>query len=544
MELILASEKDFENIALRHDPVYAGVETIVDALLEFIKKHELCIYGGLAIDYALRRFGDKLYPDDLLQIDYDFMSPDHIEHAYDLADMFYKMILASHGADEAEGVRTINALHVKTMRVDIRDNHFLADVTFCPASIFPLLPTLTYKGVKIIHPDMQRIDIHSSLSFPYDYPPTEVIFARWKKDITRFKMIAKYYPIEKKANAVGGARGVGKAQNANSAATVQANSAATVQTNSAATVQTNITTHLGTIIAPAEINKYVLTGFPAYGIMYSVIAQKYGKIPEDIITPTNFQSGNTVNAKNIQLYGSTLEIAHFNPDKCIEELSLAHVHRYHPVINMIPATVTGMASFGKVKIDVTTGRLLSSVSATINGKIYRLACAQYLLRQFLSEYHYARMRSDPIADIYLDHYVSLMMLMEFENTKTSIPADATDVTTDTAGIVAETTTDTTIDAADVTIGTDTTETAAITRLSITTYGDENTSLSKEVALRRTLVDIGKAVSDYLPNNYYPARRGENSTRPQYDIKRNSIFLEAGEEIIKDSLEDQDRKKVE
>jgi hypothetical protein len=70
----------------------------------------------------------------------------------------------------------------------------------------------------------------------------------------------------------------------------------------------------------------------------------------------------------------------------------------------------------------------------------------------------------------------------------------------------------------------------VTRLSIVTYGSENVSLSKEVALKRVLTDIGKATSDYLPNNYYPAKKGENMHRPQYDIKRNVIFEEAGEEI--------------
>jgi Poly(A) polymerase catalytic subunit len=480
MDLVIADEKEFENIALRHDPVYVGVENLVEVLLEFIRKHGLIIYGGLAIDYALRIFGDRLYPDDMLQIDYDFLSPNHIEHSYDLADAFYAMIKQSHGADEAAGVRAINALHVKTMRVDIRDNHFLADLTYCPASLFPKIPVLTYNGVKIIHPDMQRIDIHSSLSFPYDYPPTEVIFSRWKKDITRFKMLAKYYPLTYAGtvvtDVVGGKNTVSGASKVSSKNTVSGKST------------------IGVMTIPSGVKKYVMTGFSAYGLIYKAVAEKCGSVPGDIIRPDVGEN---------MFYGSTLEIVHFNVEKCAEELKLAHTQRFRPVINMIPEILTGMAPFGKVKIDSTAGRLLSSVSVRVDGTIYRIACAQYLLRQFLAEYHYARMRDGP-ADIYLNHYVSLMHLMEYEHewTKNNVsdaePEDSNRL--------------------------------PVTRLSIVTYGSENVSLSKEVALKRVLTDIGKATSDYLPNNYHPAKKGENMQRPQYDITRNVIFEEAGEEI--------------
>jgi hypothetical protein len=452
MNLIIASEKDFENIALKHDPAYIGIEDLITQLIEFIRERGLIIYGGLAIDYAMRLCGDKLYPDDMLQIDYDFMSPNHIEHSYDLADIFYAAVREVHGDEAAEGVRAINALHVKTMRVDIRDNHFLADVTYCPADIFPQIPTLNYQGIKIIHPDIQRIDIHSSLSFPYDFPPMEVIFARWKKDVTRFKMLAKYYPIT--MPILGGSK-------------VRAESA------------------VGNMEIPENVSRYVLTGFSAYGIMYQYVRNVHGSLPANIIP-----------AESELLYGNVLEIAHFDPEKCEKELALAHTQKFRPVINMIPEITTGMAKFGKVKIESTRGRLLSYVSAVVGGTTYRLACVQYILRQFLSEYHRAKMSNDPRADLFLAHYVSTMNLMEFENGRTNSSGNSSN----------------------------------ITRLSVVTYGADNTSLSKEVGMKRVLADMGLGVSEYLPNNYYPAKKREDSARPQYDISRNVIFDESGQEI--------------
>lgn len=492
MDLISADEGEFENIALRHDPTYVGIEEMIDVLIEFIQKHKLIIYGGLAIDYALRLQGDKIYPDNLLQVDYDFLSSNHIEHSYDLADIFYAMVRQKYGDEEAAGVRAINATHVKTMRVDIRDNHFLADLSYCPKGIFTQLPTLTYRGIKIIHPDMQRVDIHSSLSFPYDNPPNEVIFARWKKDIKRFHLLAKYYPLSNE-----------RTQNLQNSQNIQI---------------------IPNISVPASINKYVLTGFCAYGFMYHVVSQRWGSIPDDIIKPTDYEkigSGSSKNTKNtkrgetVLLYGDALEIAHFQPEKCVSELSLAHVERFYPVINLIPETTVGMAPFGKVKIDVTTGRMLSYVSAEVNGRAYRIACAQYLLRQFLAEYQYKKMQNEP-AEEYLAHYLSLLRLMEYEHSKVGFEKVGYD---DKSRKTIESAANSQNDISQ-----------PITRLSITTYGNENVSLSKEIAIKRVLADIGKAVPEYLPNNYYPSKRRDDLPRPQYDITRNNIFLESGEKM--------------
>ena len=490
MELIAAHDKDFENIALRNDPVYAGIESILDLLVKFISDRGLIIYGGLAIDYALRLVGDKLYPDDLLQIDYDFFSPDHIEHSYDLADKFYEIVRSTYGEEAAEGVRAIGALHFETMRVDIRDNHFLADITYLPRAIFPHMPTLEYRGMKIVHPDIQRIDIHSSLSFPYDFPPTEVIFARWRKDITRFHMLAKHYPLVDAAAVNARTVSTHSKRTHNVASTVDASMdistdvAPTVSTvnvsGASASMDVSMSASVGTVKVGEDVKKYVLAGFSAYGIMYRNVLKSCGSVPKDIIKPSG---GGDL------LYGDTLEIVHFNPPKCAAEMNLAHVQRFRRFINMIPETLTGVAKFGKVKIDSTEGRLISYVSATVDGKTYRLACVQYLLKQFLAEYHRANMQG---ADgrVYLEHYISTMRLMEYEH-----------------GCIPSTE-------------------KPITRLSVVTYGSDNISTSKEISIRRVLADIGEATPDYLPSNYYPARR--KGDRPKYDITRNEIFQESGE----------------
>ncbi len=408
--------KDYENVALRHDPVYYNVEEIIEVLKAYIKDAGLIIYGGLAIDYALRLKGDKLYPDDLLQVDYDFYSPNNIVDSYTLAEAFLGVVTKQVGAEAAEGVRAIGGMHFKTMRVDIRDNHFIADITYVPPSLFKLLPTLEHEGIKIIHPDFQRLDIHHALAFPYDYPPTEVIANRWKKDLTRFQLLEKYYPV---------GDGVGVSGSGGS---------------SPAT------------ITPQAHPKYVLAGFTGYQFICAELTRIHG----DKITKLIVHHRSEV-----------LEIVHNNPSKAIEELKLTHVRRYVPTIGLFPDIVYGMSADGPVRIYSTEDSLISIVSVnTLDDVHQRVVAAQYLAHGFLAHYHLSKMRgggkvggkgkdsnasknyylAEAAADVYLQHYISLMNIIEYED-KLSIPRDE-----------------------------------KLTRLSIDVYGSANISSTKKICL--------------------------------------------------------------
>lgn len=153
---------------------------------EFIKQKELIIYGGIAIDYALRLKGTQIY-EDYEWPDYDFYSKNFYKDAYELAD-----ILNSKGFDN---VRVINAIHAPTVRVYV-NYESVADISYIPANIYDNIPTLKYKGLNITHPNFQRLDMHQSLSYPFRDPPVEAILHRWKKDVKRLELYNQYYPLD------------------------------------------------------------------------------------------------------------------------------------------------------------------------------------------------------------------------------------------------------------------------------------------------------------------------------------------------------------
>lgn len=187
---VITADDTYDIISQQQDPVYDDWEKSISIIKEFIIARKLIIYGGVSIDIALRLKGDKLYSDAASSMpDLDFYSPNYVEDAYDITDIIY-----NNGYPNA---RCIKAGHYSTLRVDIVDNHWVADVSYMPDVVFNELPTISFQGLQVVHPMFQYMDIHHALSYPYGgMAQRENIFNRSKRDISRFNMIYKHYPVD------------------------------------------------------------------------------------------------------------------------------------------------------------------------------------------------------------------------------------------------------------------------------------------------------------------------------------------------------------
>jgi hypothetical protein len=72
---------------------------------------------------------------------------------------------------------------------------WVADIGYAPPDVFANIPTFDYQGLRVIHPDYQRMDIHLAFCFPFNGPPREDVFHRWRKDLNRFNLFEEHYPI-------------------------------------------------------------------------------------------------------------------------------------------------------------------------------------------------------------------------------------------------------------------------------------------------------------------------------------------------------------
>ena len=132
MQTVINNLKRYENIIIEHNPYISQMKDTVSIVKEFIRKRNLLLYGGTAIDYALRLKGDCIYPDESLEVpDLDFYSPNHVEDAYDLTDILYQL-----GYKETNAFR---AFYVLAMRVDVGGNNIVADIGYIQPDIFEVL---------------------------------------------------------------------------------------------------------------------------------------------------------------------------------------------------------------------------------------------------------------------------------------------------------------------------------------------------------------------------------------------------------------------
>lgn len=173
----------FKYISQTHNIDNEKMTNLMKIIREFIIKKELILYGGLAIDYALRLKGDKLY-NDYEHPDFDVFSPNHVEDCQEIVDKLYSMGFRN--------VIAIRAMHPQTMRVRC-DFLYILDISYIPNSVFKKIPILKYNGIAFVDPIYQMMDMHLSLCFPFSGFPENVTF-RWSKDIKRFNLINKYYP--------------------------------------------------------------------------------------------------------------------------------------------------------------------------------------------------------------------------------------------------------------------------------------------------------------------------------------------------------------
>lgn len=184
--MLKKSSKYYEQLLTERSIDYKSINKSLDIVKQFIIDKKLLLYGGMAIDYALKMKGDFIYPENSLP-DYDFYSSEHIKDATELGEILCK--------NKLHNVSIKNGSHITTSKVRV-DNENVADIAYCPKHILDKIPYLVYKGFKIVHPYWQYIDQHISLSLPFrGGRGKEVIFFRWKKDMERYDMLYKHYPL-------------------------------------------------------------------------------------------------------------------------------------------------------------------------------------------------------------------------------------------------------------------------------------------------------------------------------------------------------------
>ena len=187
----MLDSKFFKDIVEKSTHNYQTILSALDIVQKFILEKKRILYGGMAIHFNLLNVGHSgIYEEGVIP-DYDFMSPDFYNDSIELANIL-------HDAGY-KGISCINATHCTSRKVRI-DFVPVADMTYIPKDVYNKLPYNTYKGMRIIHPDFQRADMHRAFNIPYNNPPMEVALHRLEKDQKRFNLLNETYPVKAKVH--------------------------------------------------------------------------------------------------------------------------------------------------------------------------------------------------------------------------------------------------------------------------------------------------------------------------------------------------------
>jgi hypothetical protein len=185
--LRIAVDKADEKVA-RRVVNSEDIKKIISIVEDFIKQKNLICYGGTAINNILPKT-EQFYNKEVEIPDYDFFTPNPLNDAKELANIYYKL-----GFTDVEAK---SGVHHGTYKVFV--NYIpVADITYLPKEIFNSLKKecIRVAGILYASPNFLRMSMYLELSRPVGDT------SRWEKVLKRLTLLNKNYPLNAECDHV------------------------------------------------------------------------------------------------------------------------------------------------------------------------------------------------------------------------------------------------------------------------------------------------------------------------------------------------------
>jgi hypothetical protein len=158
------------------------VQKIISIVEKFIADKKLVCYGGTAINNILPEDA-QFYNKDVELPDYDFYSDNALDHAKELADIYYKA--------GYEDVEAKSGVHHGTYKVFVNFTG-IADITQMEPNLFKAISrdAIVKKDIRYAPPDFLRMAMYLELSRP------DGDVSRWEKVQKRLTLLNTHYPLK------------------------------------------------------------------------------------------------------------------------------------------------------------------------------------------------------------------------------------------------------------------------------------------------------------------------------------------------------------
>jgi hypothetical protein len=158
------------------------IKKMISILEDFLSRKKLICYGGTAINNILPKYA-QFYDKEIEVPDYDFYSPNALDDAIELANIYHKA-----GYTEVEAK---SGVHKGTYKVFV-DFIPMADITYIHPELFKNLgkEAISIEGIKYCPANFLRMNMYLELS----RPAGDV--SRWEKVLKRLTLLNTYYPMK------------------------------------------------------------------------------------------------------------------------------------------------------------------------------------------------------------------------------------------------------------------------------------------------------------------------------------------------------------
>ena len=182
LEILRQAVDQVENrkgVEVMRDP---EVKKIISIVEKFIADKKLVCYGGTAINNILPEDA-QFYNKDIELPDYDFYSDNALDHAKELADIYYKA--------GYEDVEAKSGVHHGTYKVFVNFTG-IADITQMEPDLFKAISkdAIIKSGIRYAPPDFLRMAMYLELSRP------DGDVSRWEKVQKRLTLLNTHYPLK------------------------------------------------------------------------------------------------------------------------------------------------------------------------------------------------------------------------------------------------------------------------------------------------------------------------------------------------------------
>lgn len=160
------------------------ISKIINIVEKFLRDKKRICYGGTAINNLLP-INDQFYNKEIELPDYDFYSPEPLNDAKELADIYYDA-----GYTEIEAK---SGMHAGTFKVFV--NYIpVADITYLPKDLYKRImkDSKTVDGIYYCAINYLRMSMYLELS----RPAGDV--SRWEKVLKRLSLFNKHFPLRGK----------------------------------------------------------------------------------------------------------------------------------------------------------------------------------------------------------------------------------------------------------------------------------------------------------------------------------------------------------